>query len=81
MPAQRASAQVVSPSSSDDSSSDGGSSDGCSRDEALRRMAAQLPSDAKREMADHVIDNSGSPEATAAQIRSLYHELVQAKAR
>jgi len=55
--------------------------DACTRDAVLKRMAAQLPLDAKRELADHVIDNSGSPEATAAQIRSLYHELVQAKAR
>jgi dephospho-CoA kinase len=50
--------------------------DGCSREEALRRVRAQLPIEAKRAMADHVIDNSGSLGETEDQVRALYAELV-----
>lgn len=50
--------------------------DRCSEDEARRRIAAQLPIDEKRAMADHVIDNSGTPEATEAQVRALYEQLA-----
>jgi len=45
--------------------------DGCSAEEAERRIAAQLPIDEKREMADHVIDNSGSLAQTRAQVVAL----------
>ena len=45
--------------------------DGCTREEAQRRIDAQMPIDEKRELADHVIDNSGSPEETAAQVKAL----------
>ncbi len=51
--------------------------DGCDRGEAERRIDAQLPIDEKREMADYVIDNSGSREDTAAQVRKLYEELTE----
>jgi len=54
--------------------------DRCSRDEALRRIAAQLPIDEKRAMADHVIDNSGSPEETTRQVESLYAKLTSPNA-
>jgi dephospho-CoA kinase len=50
--------------------------DGCSREEALRRIHAQLPIDEKRDMADFVIDNSGSREATERQVRELYRRLT-----
>jgi dephospho-CoA kinase len=50
--------------------------DGCSREEALRRIHAQLPIDEKRAMADRVIDNSGSLEATERQVRELYGQLT-----
>ena len=52
--------------------------DACSRDEAERRIAAQLPIDEKRALADHVIDNSGSRESTAAAVRALFQELSAA---
>jgi dephospho-CoA kinase len=50
--------------------------DACSRAEALRRIAAQLPIEEKKAMADVVIDNSGTPEETARQVRALYAELT-----
>lgn len=50
--------------------------DQCERAEAERRVAAQLPIDEKREMADHVIDNSGTPAETRAQVEALYAELL-----
>jgi dephospho-CoA kinase len=50
--------------------------DGCTADEAKRRIAAQLPIDKKREMADHVIDNSGTPEETRAQVEALVADLT-----
>ena len=49
--------------------------DGCDAAEAERRIAAQLPIDEKREMADHVIDNSGTPEETRAQVVALFEHL------
>jgi len=51
--------------------------DGVGRDEALRRVRAQLPIEEKKGMADHVVDNSGDPEATARQVRALYAELAE----
>ncbi len=52
--------------------------DGCDRAEAQRRVAAQLPIDEKRAMADHIIDNSGSPDETRAQVEALYESLIEA---
>ena len=49
--------------------------DSCTREEALARIGAQLPIDEKRELADHLIDNSGTPEETARQVQELYAEL------
>jgi len=45
-------------------------------DEARARIASQLPLAKKVEVADHVIDNSGAPEATRAQVRALHDALV-----
>jgi dephospho-CoA kinase len=50
--------------------------DGCDRSEAERRVRAQMPLDEKRALADHVIDNSGTREETAAQVRALYERLA-----
>jgi dephospho-CoA kinase len=38
-------------------------------------MAAQLPDEEKIKVADHVIDNSGSLDDTAQQVKSVYQEL------
>lgn len=53
------------------------SRDECDREEAERRIAAQLPIDEKREMADHVIDNSGKPDQTSEQVKALYAQLTR----
>lgn len=50
--------------------------DQCDEGEARRRMAAQLPIDRKRELADQVIDNSGTPEETRAQVVALVQKLT-----
>ena len=50
--------------------------DDCSPEDAEKRVAAQMPIDEKREMASHVIDNSGSQEETAEQVRSLWESLT-----
>jgi len=52
------------------------------RREVERRMAAQLPDDEKARIADFVIDNSGSLDATEQQVRDIYAKLrEQARAR
>jgi len=43
--------------------------------EARTRLAAQLPIDDKRALADHVIDNGGDRRATERQVRELYPHL------
>ncbi|KAL8175623.1 UNVERIFIED_CONTAM: hypothetical protein K2H54_000585 [Gekko kuhli] len=48
---------------------------GLTRAEAEARIAAQLPLDQKVKMADHVIDNSGSEEATRRQVLKLHSSL------
>lgn len=53
--------------------------DQCDEGEARRRMAAQLPIDRKRELADCVIDNSGTPEETRAQVVALVQQLTAGK--
>ena len=50
--------------------------DRCTREEALQRVRAQMPLDRKRELADHVIDNSGSLADTERQVRALYEKLT-----
>jgi dephospho-CoA kinase len=46
------------------------------RKEVERRMAAQLPDEAKIKAADDVIDNSGSLEKTREQVRAVWEKLA-----
>ena len=43
--------------------------------EVSRRMAAQIPDEEKSKLADYVIDNSGSLDATEKQVREVYARL------
>ena len=52
------------------------SRDACTRDEALARIRAQVAIDEKRDLAEYVIDNSGSLEATEEQVRAIYRDLT-----
>jgi dephospho-CoA kinase len=47
------------------------------RQEVARRMAAQLPDEEKIKVADYVIDNSGSLDATRQQVKLVYAELEE----
>jgi dephospho-CoA kinase len=47
------------------------------REEVNRRMAAQLPDKEKIRVADYVIDNSGSLDATEGQVRDVYGRLCK----
>lgn len=49
---------------------------GLGKAEARRRLAAQMPLTEKRRHAHYVIDNSGTLEETAAQVRRLHAELL-----
>ena len=49
---------------------------GYSEEEALARIHAQLPIDEKRSLAQVVIDNNGSPEATRAQVKAAWQDLM-----
>ena len=53
--------------------------DGLSAEEAQARIDSQMSIEKKRELADVVIDNSGSWEATEAQVRVLYAEWAAAE--
>jgi dephospho-CoA kinase len=55
--------------------------DGLTSDEARQRVAAQMPLDAKRARADHVIDNSGSRENTRRQVEVIYRRYAPAGPR
>jgi dephospho-CoA kinase len=46
--------------------------DGLALTDARQRIHAQMPLDAKRDRADHVIDNSGSLEETRRQVEAIY---------
>ena len=50
---------------------------GYGREEAERRVRAQMSLEEKRRLADHVIDNSGSREATERQVRELHRRLLE----
>jgi dephospho-CoA kinase len=50
--------------------------DGLTEEETHARLAAQLPIDEKRRRATWVIDNSGSPESTAAQVERWWVETL-----
>lgn len=45
--------------------------DGVGPEDAESRIAAQMPIDEKRDLADFVVDNSGPPEALPAQVEAL----------
>lgn len=55
--------------------------DGLNEAQARARIAAQMPQAAKVARADYVLENSGSPAATAEQVRKLFRKLVDAPAR
>jgi dephospho-CoA kinase len=50
--------------------------DSCTRDEAMARIRAQVPIDEKRDLAEHLIDNSGSREETRRQVQDLFQKLI-----
>ena len=50
--------------------------DGLDRAEAERRVASQMPLAEKVKLAHYVIDNSDSPEETAAQVRAVHAALL-----
>lgn len=50
--------------------------DGATREEIEARVRAQLSLDEKREMADYVIDNSGSLDDTRSQVEALWEKLT-----
>jgi dephospho-CoA kinase len=50
---------------------------GMPEERARALLAAQLPIDAKRAAADVVIDNSGSPEALAAEVDRAWREVLE----
>jgi len=45
---------------------------GLTAEEARQRIAAQMPLDEKRALADYVIDNTGRPESTQRQVEAIY---------
>lgn len=53
--------------------------DGLTREEARRRIEAQLPLEEKVKRADRVIDNRGTPEETALQVRKLWNEIAKSQ--
>lgn len=52
--------------------------DGLTVEAARQRIAAQLPLDAKRARADHVIDNTGNRENTRHQVEAIYRRYAPA---
>ena len=49
--------------------------EGISVKEAITRISAQIPMEEKIKLADHIIDNSGTKEATIKAVQELYKEL------
>jgi dephospho-CoA kinase len=54
--------------------------DGLSAEAARQRITAQMPLDAKRARADHVIDNRGSRDETQRQVEAIYRLYAPATA-
>ncbi len=50
--------------------------DACTDAEARARIDAQMPLAAKVAVADYVIDNDGSPEATATSVATVHEALL-----
>ena len=44
--------------------------------DAMARIRAQMPIDAKRAYADYIIDNTGTREATRRQVRTVYEQIL-----
>jgi dephospho-CoA kinase len=51
------------------------------RREVTRRMAAQSPDEEKVKLADYVVDNSGSLDATERQVKEVYERLQEEAAK
>jgi dephospho-CoA kinase len=51
--------------------------DACSVEEAEQRLSSQMSIEDKRKLADHVIDNSGTLEATRRSVEALHGRLVE----
>jgi len=51
--------------------------DALSEEEARRRIQAQMPAAEKKELADFVIDNSGSIENTRRQLEALWRKITE----
>ena len=49
---------------------------GISRDEVLERLSRQMPLEQKLRYADYVIDTSGTPDETVAQVRVVFDALT-----
>jgi dephospho-CoA kinase len=49
---------------------------GLTRSEAEHRVRAQIPLNEKRRLADHTVDNSGTPEETKAQVRDVFASIT-----
>jgi len=52
--------------------------DGLNAGDAMARIRAQIPIDAKREHADYIIDNTGERNATRQQVLDIYHQILAA---
>lgn len=50
--------------------------DGCTEEEARRRIEAQMPIDEKRELASHIIDNTGPIEDTELQVDHFWNSII-----
>ena len=50
---------------------------GLTEDRARAMIAAQMPIEEKRALANHVIDNSGSREATRKQVQTIWKDLAR----
>ncbi len=55
--------------------------DGCTREEGLARIRSQMPLSEKAKLADYVIDNSGSRDATEARVQRVHGVLMTELAR
>jgi len=53
--------------------------DECDEEQARARISSQMPIEEKKEKADYVIDNSGSPDDTRAQVESLWKKIAGKK--
>ena len=57
------------------------SRDELSEEQAKARIASQMPIEEKREYADYLIDNRGTLEETAEQVREVYEQLQELAAK